>query len=506
MPSGARVLGILAAIAFSGLFATPLAVAYPVPQNTADLGTQTGFGRLAVDGVRGRVFVSEPEAGAVAELDSQGDLLRTISGLPGAYGLAIGGNYLYIAAQKVGSIARIDLGSPSPSAQTFVSGLPNPTWLAVAANRLWVGTAPQATGDSSIIAIDLSTGAQQSFGNGAFYGADFATSPADPDALYMAEAEVDPEPLHRYDISTFPPRETASNPGYRNGPPGGMALSSDGSRLEGADGGDDAFQELCSQTLQPDGVVYPGAYFPAAVATSATGILATGLGSYNSPNLAAYRIGVTTPYWTATTPSEDGIHDAGVAIAPDGSTLYAAVDGTAPGGPALLIETYNLPAAPNPTAADPCPKPSGGTSETTAPSPTQPSTTTSSPTMSSTTTISRSGRKVTGKLRVRLSRHRVRRPTAAFLLTLTLQPRSQGQTSYRYSLTLTGLRCAGEATTVSIDFGARHTTLLCTRHVKHVSGTVGRARSYRVRVIAVRQRRHHPAVRGSTDVLALRMP
>lgn len=479
---------VLGAVLTVGLLIAPaVAVADPTPETTTDLGTQAGFARFAVDGAHGHVFVSEPQAGAVAVLDTEGHLLRTIAGLPRAYGMALGGSYLYVAAQTAGEVARIDLNNPT-SAQTFVSGLPNPTWLGFAANRLWVGTAPQSTGDSSVISIDPVTGSEQTFGNGSFYGADFATSPSDPDALYMAEAEEEPEPLHRYDLSAFPPRETASNPRYWSGAWGGMALSADGSRLEGAAGGDGAFQELCSQTLQPDGIVYPGTDYSVAVATSATGVLATGLSGYDSPNLAAYRVGVTAPFWTATTPSEDWVDDAGVALSPDGRTLYAAVEGSAAAGPTLLIVTYALPPAPSQPVSDPCPLPAGGSAR---PGP-------------GGTSSKRSPRVLTGRLRVRLPRH-ARKPAAGFALTLTLRPRSHGRPGYSYVLKVRSLHCAGGANQLQLTLGRRRMGASCRLRSRTWTGSLAIARTYAVAVRAVRTRPRSAARRGRVFALVLRV-
>jgi hypothetical protein len=98
-----RVLSAVV-IALSMLVAAPGALADATPVTTTNLGMGTGFGVFAVDSAHGHVFVSEPKAGAVVELDAQGQLLTTISGLPGATGLTIGDGYLYVAVQTAGTI------------------------------------------------------------------------------------------------------------------------------------------------------------------------------------------------------------------------------------------------------------------------------------------------------------------------------------------------------------------------------------------------------------------
>jgi hypothetical protein len=330
------------------------AAAAPRPRYTADLGVTAGFGRFAVDGARGEVFVSEPMAGAVAVLSRGGRLRATVRHLPGAYGLAVSGRYLYVAAQKGGFVARIDLAVRHLSARRFVSRLAGPKWLTITAGRLWVGIAPIATGASSVVAVNLRTRARRRFG-GAFYGADMVATPTQSQTLYMAEAEEEPTALHRYSARRFPPRQTAALGRFGGGAWQNMAVSSDGTRLESADGSG-GFIELCSRTLHPDGVVYPGGTYPAAVATAAPDLLATGLTGYDSPNLRLYRLDARQPYWTATTTGSQFLWSGGaVALAPGGQTLYAAVQGPAPEGPTLLIETYSLPRQRGRAVRRPCP-------------------------------------------------------------------------------------------------------------------------------------------------------
>jgi hypothetical protein len=326
----------------------------PKAGRVVDLGTRAGFAQFAVDSAHGHVFVSEPQAGALAEFSAQGRLVRRFPGLPGAWGLVIGGRYLYVAAQSAGYVARVDLAASRPSAHVFVSGLRGPRWLGFAAGRLWIGTAPEATGGSTVVSVDPPSRRRRTFG-GRFSGAEFASSPAAPDELWMAEAEVEPAPVHRYDISTRALRQKASNPGPWPGNLGEMALSADGSRLESAAALEGPLRELCSQTLKPDGITYPSHAFPSAVATSASGLLATALDEYNSPDLALYRVGARRPFWTATT--GQGVQKDGLALSADGRRLYTAVDAPAAGGPTLLIETYLLPPAPYRRPRNPCPLP-----------------------------------------------------------------------------------------------------------------------------------------------------
>jgi hypothetical protein len=216
---------------------------------------------------------------------------------------------------------------------------------------------------------------------------------------------------------------------------------------------------------------------------------------YDSPNLALYRVGVTTPYWSATTPNDDWLESAGLALSPDGRTLYAAVDGAAPGGPALLIDTYALPPAPAQSVSDPCPPARAGSAA-------RPGSGGSAGTQPVRISVSRSGRKITGKLRVRRPVH-ARAPAAGFVLILALQPRIRG-TGYRYTVTLSRLHCAGGADALRISFASRLGDVRCRRHRARWSGAVRLGRRYRVRVTALRTRHRRPPARGRVYSLSLR--
>jgi hypothetical protein len=351
-----RALLVMAALA-AWAAGAPVAGARTGLIGTVELGNRVGFGRFIVDNPRHHVFLTEDQAGAVVEMSSGGRRLITIRKLPGAYGLAIGGRYLYVAVQAAGRIDRVDLTHPGRGARRFVTRISGPRWLAFTDHRLWVGTAPPSEGDSRVLSINPTTRRRRALRGPFLYGADFATSPREPSVLYLAEAESEPEGLFRFSLNAFPPHLTATNPRYWDGAWGGMALTADGSRLEGSAGGDGAFQELCSRTLRPDGIVYPGSTYPAAISTSASGLVATALSQYNRPDLAVYRTGVTKPFWTASDRADDGILDAGAILSADGRRLYSALTAPAVGGPAYLVHAYALPRAPRHSAKDPCPRP-----------------------------------------------------------------------------------------------------------------------------------------------------
>jgi hypothetical protein len=107
-----------------------------------------------------------------------------------------------------------------------------------------------------------------------------------------------------------------------------LAVSPDGQRVIPASGYPYFFEELSASSLQPDGITYPGAPYPSAVAVSPgrSGLLATGLDNgYSSPDIAVYPLGAPSPIFTATTLNSSGtanVRPHGLALSSDGSTLF----------------------------------------------------------------------------------------------------------------------------------------------------------------------------------------
>jgi hypothetical protein len=122
------------------------------------------FGELLVDAARQRVYVSAPAKSKLAVLDFDGNLLRTVEGLPGAYGMALDGNALYVALSAGGGIARIDTGTLQRTG-TLAAGLGRTRSLVVTGGRLWAtqwycsaaADNPEPS-RSQLAAVDLRTG------------------------------------------------------------------------------------------------------------------------------------------------------------------------------------------------------------------------------------------------------------------------------------------------------------------------------------------------------------
>ena len=330
-----------------------------------DLGL-IGFGSIAVDDVGQHVFVSGPLANVVDELDFSGSLVRSIPDIAEPWGMAISGRSLYVAESSAGAILRINLDDPSAPPQTVASGLFDPQWLAVAGGQLWTAEFPSASPLSGstteqLASIDLDTGAVSSFPLTTFSDPYLAASPGLPDTLFVAA--IAGSAIYRVDVTSGVPRVVASNTVTDQENIEGLAVSPDGTRLIPAGGfqlpgsqiANDGFEELSASTLESDGTIYPGGVDPTAAAVSASGLLATSLTGYDSPNLAVYPLGSTTPMFTATdTAGESEAFEAmdhgGLAFTADGDKLFA-VSGQYDLGIDTWVQEYSL--APTVTALSP---------------------------------------------------------------------------------------------------------------------------------------------------------
>jgi hypothetical protein len=146
----------------------------PAPRGGTDLpffvedinDTGSGrFGALLVDGTRERVYVSAPAKSKLAVLDFEGNLLGTVEGLPGADGMALHGDDLYVALTSGDGVARLDARTLEQTG-TLGAGLGRTGSVVLTAGKLWAAqaycsAAAESTEPrhSQLAAIDPGTGA-----------------------------------------------------------------------------------------------------------------------------------------------------------------------------------------------------------------------------------------------------------------------------------------------------------------------------------------------------------
>jgi hypothetical protein len=280
-----------------------------------------GFGSIAVDDAHGHVFVSGAAANEVLVFDLSGTLVKTIPNVYGAGAMVVHGATLYVVERNVGGIEAIDLATLTDTG-AVATGLAQPGWLAFAGGKLWTSVGSQW---AQLASVGLD-GTVTVFPSPTYYDPDFATTPADPNALFVAEDGLSPGSVYRLDVSNGSPTAVSANTFTHQSNIEQLAVSPDGTRVIPAAGAPYNFEELSGSTLQPDGIVYPAQPYPSAVAV-AGGLVATGLDNgYSSPDISVFKLGIPQATFTASTNNANGTANVvphGLALTTDGSQLFA---------------------------------------------------------------------------------------------------------------------------------------------------------------------------------------
>jgi hypothetical protein len=285
-------------------------------------GGDTGFGTVVVDDSDQAVFVSYPKVNEVIEYNYQAQVLAVIPNVYGAWGMTIDGNYLYIAENTAGAIVRVDLTDNTLTPATVATGLVGPEWLVMSGGQLWTTRDVNSGQSDLVVSVDPTTGAVTGQLPGTFYEPDLAVSAADPNALFVAGDGLSPGSVYRFDVSTNPATQVVQARTDTDNIEQ-LAVTSDGGHVIVAAGAPYYFEELDANTLQPDGIRYPGAAYPSAVTSSGSGLVATAL-SAGSPDVCVYNPGQPAAIWSGTTYYHtDSIPPHGLAMSADGSTVFA---------------------------------------------------------------------------------------------------------------------------------------------------------------------------------------
>jgi hypothetical protein len=303
-----------------------------------------GFGAAVVDAAHAHVFVSGPKGNVIDELSYSGSVISQIS-VPSPEGMVINGQDLYVAeslASPSGAVVKIDLNST-----TLATGLNSPQWIVTTGGELWITEASSfGSGWGNVSKVDPSTGHVTEFPNNSamqmVYGPDLATSPGDPSTLFVASDGESPGQVERIDVSSASPTNMATSPFGDTDNIEGVAVSADGTRVIPAAGATQdssgythyQFLEYSSSTMTSDGVIYPAHPYPSAVATSPSGLIATGLDNgalidssgQPIPDINVYPLGSTTATFSTTTANSSGdsnVRPHGLALEQAGTFLFA---------------------------------------------------------------------------------------------------------------------------------------------------------------------------------------
>jgi len=340
--------GALPVTASDSAPATRTAQSAAVAAPPTNLGTTT-FGRIVVDAATSHIFVSSPGSSEILVLDFNGAIVKTITGLAGAWGMALSGSTLYVVLNTAGAIEKVDTGSLNDTG-TLVSGLVRPTDLVLAGSKLWTTTGNCANWTVELVSVDPAattpavtpypTAFTQS--NALSYCAAFASNPhGNPNLLLAWDLGLEPATITSFDVSSGSPVQMQSVWESPLGNLQDIAVNPDGTHFITASGAPYEFDEWKVSDLAQDGIVYPANTYPTAVATTAGngGVMGGGLNGLYDPDFYAYLIGHPAAPLAKVDfgGTNNTVPPRGVAFRPDGAAAFV-ISGGGPGssGPVVL--------------------------------------------------------------------------------------------------------------------------------------------------------------------------
>ena len=331
---------------------TPVAAATPNPCR-APLGGATvqlpvtDFGRILADPGGCHVFVSSPASSTVVVLDYTGGVVKTLTEEYGADAMVSDGSALYVALTGTGAIDEIDLRSLN-RVRTLATGLVKPQDLALAGGRLWTTSGNCAQWTVKLASVDPGTGAVKVYdvsGNTSLsYCAAFASGAAGAARLVAWDIGLEPANVTTLDVSSGTPvvvmtqrEEILQNLQDGVVTPAGKLVTASGWPYE--------FDQWRLADLQQDGIVYPGAPYPVAVAVAA-GRLAAGLGSTAGDGSTVRVFALDRPAAIASLLPSSGQNDElfrrGLALAPDGTAVFAVTGALDPQRSSVTVHVLPL--------------------------------------------------------------------------------------------------------------------------------------------------------------------
>jgi hypothetical protein len=259
----------------------------------------TSYADMAVNDVRGHVFISGGSSSGFIEVtDLGGNLVTTITAAAGATGLALSsdGGTLYAALTTQGEIAAINTTSLQVTATYPTGSGSQPAWLALSGGELWFTSGAAST----IGELNLGTGTVSSTTASGFTPESrLFASPAAPNVLVSASA-TESSTVNVYNVSTGAPVSVTSmlSASFCQGAAESAAFTSDGADLLFACDYPYAVTEVKLSDLSTVRT-YPTDPYPDSVAVSSTGQIAAGVfyGTGTSA-IKVFNPGDTTPVAT----------------------------------------------------------------------------------------------------------------------------------------------------------------------------------------------------------------
>jgi hypothetical protein len=293
---------------------------------------------MAVDPVGQHVFVTAGQGtSAVYVLDFNGNLVKTITGEPGASGMVVdtATHTLYVADYDATAIAKIDTQTLTETSRFSTAPYAGAYDLALAGGKLWFTTASNGQGVTASANLDGSNITDAGFG-----GAMLLAASADGKFLAVGNHETEPSGVFVYDVSGNAPVPVSSS--GANGCEFVQDITFDPSAANVLVAcGFPYYASALSTSTGLSSSTYPIGAYPTAVAVSANGnyVAAGRSGTSGADDLSVYPAGDTTPVasWEI---GSDVIMGHSLAFSPDATRLFAL--SRAPGGN-LALEVIDDP-------------------------------------------------------------------------------------------------------------------------------------------------------------------
>jgi alpha-tubulin suppressor-like RCC1 family protein len=288
-----------------------------------------GFEDIVVDPEREQVYVSSPESNTVTVLGFGGNIIRILDDEPGASGMALVDDTLYVALSTGGSIDAINTVSLTRTRRIAPESLFKPRPLVFARGKLWTSVGDYQ--DKTLASVDPLTGEVKQYGSPISYQTYIVGNPADPNMLIGWNIGISSATLVKWDVSTDPPtvvlsRGTSDLANLRD-----VTVSPDGVKLFPASGSPYEIDEYRVSDLRPSGNVYVTGPYPIASAVTAArgGLMAAGVNASYDPDVYVFQMGNPAKKFLVHDFGEGNgtLFDRSLAFSPDGASLFA-VSGT----------------------------------------------------------------------------------------------------------------------------------------------------------------------------------
>src|SRR5262245_2135557 len=297
------------------------------------------FYQIVADPAHGHLFISQGSSSQnhIIVTNLAGAQVATIAGQNGVNGIALSpdGKTLYAALGASHAVTAIDTGTLAQTASYPIGNANTPVDVAVQSGKVWVSYDTGSAGAATIGDIDLTANVPafepQSAMGGWYAAPEIAADPRDTGVLVAAEPSLSPTSVASYDTSVEPATVRAQSGGFINcSNQQDLAVVPGGSQFILACGAPYAHYRYSTADLSQQGS-YGSTNYPDAVALDANGDVAAGAENGASPtDLYIYHPNGDTPLNTYNLVSSGGnLMPRGLAWSPDGSQLFAVLQGTA---------------------------------------------------------------------------------------------------------------------------------------------------------------------------------